>query len=116
MTFNDFLRDYGLFIAFTIFFIIIILIALFLLVPRLKKTGPALATYDQSKLINLLGGEGNIIQLAARGSRLTVTVKDPKLVDVPALKKHGVDRVIVMQDKFVLLVAKEVAALFDKLP
>lgn len=115
MTFNDFLRDYGLFIAFTVFFIIVILIALFLLVPRVKKTDKIASTYDKDALITLLGGSQNIKSIVARGSRLTVSVIDRTLVDLDALKKHGVDRVVVMQDKFVLLVNKEITALFNEL-
>lgn len=117
MTFNEFLSNYGLFIALTIFSVIIVLVLFFLFIPRLKKEEkveePAV---DKEHFISLLGGNENIFEVTLRGSRLTVSLKDPSLANVEELKKHGVDRVIVMQSKLVLLVNKEVASLFDNLP
>lgn len=114
--FNEFLKEYGLFIAFTVFFIIVILIILFLLIPRIKKEAiTSEVTVDKTHFLSLLG-EGNVISITRSGSRLSVVLADQSLADIEELKKHGVDRVIVMNQKLVLLVTPEVAELFDKFP
>lgn len=116
MNFNEFLSKYGIFIALTIFSFITILTIFFLLLPRLKKEEPQKEpSVDKEHFLSLLGGDDNILDISLRGSRLSVSLKDQSIVDLEALKKHGVDRVIVMQAKLVLLVNKEVASLFNHL-
>lgn len=118
MTFSDFLQQYGLYMALVVFTFIVLLIIFFLVIPRLprKEKETEVPTVEKEQIIALLGGEENIKEIALRGSRLSVTLKDQSLANIDELKKHGVDRVIVMQTKLVLLVNKEVAALFDILP
>lgn len=116
MNFNEFLGKYALFIALTIFSVITVLIIFFLFIPRLKKETPsAQDTIDKEEFLNFLGGVDNILDISLRGSRLSVSLKDQTIIDLDALKEHGVDRVIVMQSKLVLLVNKEVARLFNHL-
>lgn len=117
MPFNEFLEQYGLFIALTIFSLIVILITLFLLLPRLKKEEPVKVTPRVSKdaFYALLGGEANVKEITLGGSRLSVRLNDQSLVDLEALKKHGVARVIVMETKLVLLVNEELKTLFNEL-
>ncbi|OQC11473.1 MAG: hypothetical protein BWX74_00049 [Tenericutes bacterium ADurb.Bin087] len=116
MTFSDFLRQYGVYLALVVFMAIIILIFFFLVIPRRPKKDEekTLPSTSRSEVIALLGGEDNVQEIVLRGSRLSVTLSDPKKANIEALKKHGVDRVIVMQAKLVLLVNKEVASLFDE--
>jgi phosphotransferase system IIB component len=118
MTFSDFLRQYGVYMALVVFTCIVLLIICFLVIPRLprKEKETEVPTVEKEQIIALLGGSENIKEIALRGSRLSVTLKDQNLANIDELKKHGVDRVIVMQTKLVLLVNKEVAALFDILP
>ncbi len=117
MTFSEFLQQYGVYLDFVVFLAIVFLIILILVIPRLPKKGTKSVEPSISKLeiITLLGGEDNIKEIALRGSRLTVSLADKSLANIEELKKHGVDRVIVMQAKLVLLVNKEVASLFDEL-
>lgn len=116
MDFNEFLSKYAVFIALTVFSIIVVLIIFFLLIPRLRKEEPPLEhSVDKDHFLSLLGGEENILDISLRGSRLSVSLKDQNLANFDELKKHGVDRVIVMQSKVVLLVSKGVVALFNNL-
>ncbi len=114
MTFEEFLRTYGFFIALTIFFVIVIIIVLFLLLPRLQKEEqPEVPSIAKNDFLALLGGTENITSLTLNGSRLSVVLVDQSLADVDELKTHGVDRVIVMEQKLVLLVNKEISKLFE---
>ncbi len=116
MDFNEFLSKYAVFIALTVFSIIVVLIIFFLLIPRLKKEEAVQEPgVDKNHFLSLLGGDENILDISLRGSRLSVSLKDQSLANFEELKKHGVDRVIVMQSKVVLLVSKEVVALFNNL-
>lgn len=116
MDFNEFLSKYALFIALTVFSVITVLILFFLFIPRLKKEKlVSEETIDKEEFLNLLGGVDNILDISLKGSRLSVSLKDQTIVDLEVLKKHGVDRVIVMQSKLVLLVNKKVARLFNHL-
>lgn len=114
MTFAEFLRTYGFFIALTIFLIIAVIIVLFLLLPRLHtEEKPKPPTIAKDDFLALLGGEENITSHTLNGSRLSVVLVDKSLADVETLKTHGVDRVIVMEQKLVLLVNKEISQLFE---
>ncbi len=80
MTFNEFLSNYGLFIALTIFSVIIVLVLFFLFIPRLKKEEKVEEhSVNKEHFISLLGGNENILEVTLRGSRLTVSLKDPSL-------------------------------------
>lgn len=116
MTFNEFLREYSLFIALTVFGIIVIFLIFFLLIPRLRKEEePKSPSVSKDEILTLLGGEDNIKTISLRGSRLSVELNDQTLADIENFKKHGVDRVIVMQNKLVLLVSEEIKSLFNEL-
>lgn len=117
MDFNEFLQNYGLYLALVVFSVIVFLLFLFLVVPRLRKedtqdTTPQLL---KSEFITLLGGETNITEINLRGSRLSVSLVNKELANVEELKKHGVSRVVVMQNKLVLLVDESLQNLFNKL-
>lgn len=118
LSFRAFLEDYGLYISLTVATIIVILLVIFFLLPRLQKDEPAPVeqSVDKSVFISLLGGEDNITNIRLNGSRLSVELKNQGAADLEALKKHGVDRVIVMQNKLVLLVSEPIKALFNELP
>lgn len=118
MTFSEFLQQYGIYLAFVIFFTIVILIIFFLIIPRTSKKVKEEVEPSVSKLeiIDLLGGNDNIKEVTLRGSRLSLVLVDQSLANIEELKKHGVDRAIIMQNKLVLLLNKEVASLFDELP
>lgn len=118
LTFGDFLEKYGFYISLTIASLIVVLLIIFFVVPRLHKEAPEIveSSVNKDAFYALLGGEDNIKTISLKGSRLSVELFDLGRADLEALKKHGVDRVIVMQNKLVLLVNEAIKALFNELP
>ena len=63
------------------------------------------STYDE--IILNLGGKENIVEMTARGSRLSIVLKDNSLLNIDALKNIGVEGVIVMTSKVTLLIGED---------
>lgn len=56
-----------------------------------------------SGVYDLLGGKDNVISHNLNGSRLTVVLKDYSKVDEPKLKEIGVERILTMSYKMILV-------------
>jgi phosphotransferase system IIB component len=72
---------------------------------------------DAGPIIEGLGGIDNIIEAKVRGSRLSVLIINPMLVNEAILKQHGVISLVMMSKKAVLLLgetASNVAFAIDK--
>ncbi|HZJ89900.1 MAG TPA: hypothetical protein VFD05_04455 [Bacilli bacterium] len=118
MTFSEFLEQYALLISALVAAVILVLIILFLVLPKLsKKTREVevLTEDENAVIINALGGSENIIEISSQGSRVTVTLKDQTKFDEETLKKHGVSRTIIMEEKIILLVSETLATNLNKL-
>ena len=63
------------------------------------------STYDE--IILNLGGKENIVEMTARGSRLSIVLKDNSLLNIDALKNIGVEGVIVMTSKVTLVIGED---------
>ena len=63
------------------------------------------STYDE--IILNLGGKENIVEMTARGSRLSIVLKDNSLLKIDALKNIGVEGVIVMTSKVTLVIGED---------
>ena len=63
------------------------------------------STYDE--IILNLGGKENIVEMTARGSRLSIVLKDNSLLNIDALKNIGVEGVIVMTSKITLVIGED---------
>ena len=63
------------------------------------------STYDE--IILNLGGKENIVEMTARGSRLSIVLKDNSLINIDALKNIGVEGVIVMTSKVTLVIGED---------
>lgn len=63
------------------------------------------STYDE--IILNLGGKENIVEMKARGSRLSIVLKDNSLLNIDALKNIGVEGVIVMTSKVTLVIGED---------
>lgn len=116
--FNAFLKQYGFWIAFALVVLIVIVIVLILLLNRKnKKTIEKPSIAEKSQWVTALGGEGNILESSAYGSRLVVKLQDKNLLNKEALKELGVTNFIEMSDKITLLLedkAELVKAEIDK--
>ena len=63
------------------------------------------STYDE--IILNLGGKENIVEMTARGSRLSIVLKDKSLLNIDALKNIGVEGVSVMTSKVTLVIGED---------
>lgn len=102
---NDFLRDYGMYLAIGVAALIVAVAAAILLsyyFRKGKKTVKKLAS--KSEYLDALGGEANIIEKELRGSRIVLRLADYSKLDKEKLKEAGVDGFIMMSDKLTLVI------------
>lgn len=106
MSFETFLKEYGIYISIGLFVIILAIIFFYAVYPRLrgKKEEEAPPQVDASSFYLALGGKDNVKSLTKNGSRLSVELVDMSLYNKDKLKELGVTRTIVMINKLVLLV------------
>lgn len=101
---NDFLRDYGLYLALGVVALILI-VALAILLPYFLKKGKGKKTKIASKgeYLSALGGEENVLSKELRGSRIVLRLADYSKIDRQKLLEAGVDGFIEMEDKLTLV-------------
>ncbi len=116
MGFSEFLSKYSVYIALAIFLVIVVLLVIFLVIPRLKHKESLVPVVDEKLKENIylhLGGTDNVSEIKRFGSRLSIVLVDQSLVNLEELKKLGVDRAIIMKAKIVLVVNDAIKLLFD---
>lgn len=97
--------DLYIIIASIVVVIIAVVLIVFLIISRKKKS----KTKDQIKATNLngfylaLGGKENVVSHNLNGTRLTLVLKDYKLIDREKLREYGVERVLSMTNKYILV-------------
>ncbi|MBO8426694.1 MAG: hypothetical protein IAC61_05210 [Firmicutes bacterium] len=101
---NDFLRDYGLYLALGVVALILI-VALAILLPYFLKKGKGKKGKIASKgeYLSALGGEENVLSKELKGSRIVLRLADYSKVDKQKLLEAGVDGFIEMEDKLTLV-------------
>lgn len=115
---NNFLKYNAIWIAVSIVVLILITILVLLIVNRNKKSKrnvtPSISL-DEDEWSKALGGNDNIIDAKAVGSRLTLILKDDSLIDSDSLKKLGVQSIMKMSNKLILVVEKQADLLLSKI-
>ena len=101
---NDFLRDYGLYLALGVVALILV-VALTILLPYFLKKGKGKKGKIASKgeYLSALGGEENVLSKELKGSRIVLRLADYSKVDRQKLLEVGVDGFIEMEDKLTLV-------------
>ena len=101
---NDFLRDYGLYLALGVV-VLILVVALAILLPYFLKKGKGKKGKIASKgeYLSALGGEENVLSKELKGSRIVLHLADYSKVDKQKLLEVGVDGFIEMEDKLTLV-------------
>ena len=101
---NDFLRDYGLYLALGVVGLILV-VALAILLPYFLKKGKGKKGKIASKgeYLSALGGEENVLTKELKGSRIVLRLADYSKVDKQKLLEAGVDGFIEMEDKLTLV-------------
>ncbi len=86
--------------------VIVALVFLSLLIIKFKKKDNK-STIDYKEIFNDLGGKTNIISHELKGTRLVLVLKDYNQINREKLTKYGVERVVVMANKYILVGKKE---------
>ena len=71
-----------------------------------KKRNKTIKVSD-SEWIDALGGQNNILEASAVGSRLSVKLNDKEAINRDKLKELGVSSVLVMSNKVTLVIEKQ---------
>jgi len=100
--FNRFLQDNALWIALSFAFLILLTIGIIFISGKKQTKAQKV---DGQAFTMALGGKENIISCSAKGSRLTIALKDISLLDEGKLKSNGVLSLIKMTQKLILVVA-----------
>ncbi len=117
---NEFFKNYGMWIA--IAFASLILTALLVLFfIAFKKKGKSEAsskskietTLNNGSFLLALGGEDNILSFSNNGSRLSIELKNYDLIDENKLNEMGVNSIIKMSNKVVLVIKNNMSTFVD---
>lgn len=102
--FNEFLKNNALWMALVLVGIIAItLFLIFFLNRRKKNVKPVITVASKSAWVDALGGNENILNSEAYGSRLVIKLVDKEKMKKDELKSLGVTSIIEMSDKVTLL-------------
>ncbi|MBR0440239.1 MAG: PTS transporter subunit EIIB [Bacilli bacterium] len=102
--FNEFLKNNALWMALVLVGIIAVtLFLIFFLNRRKKNTKPVITVASKSAWVDALGGNENILNSEAYGSRLVIKLVDKEKMKRDELKSLGVTSIIEMSDKVTLL-------------
>ena len=114
---NKFFSSYAFYIAIGVVALIIIAIILILLLS--KKKQPKINKQDviinTNEWLIALGGKENILERSAVGSRLTLKLQDPSMIDEEKLKELGVSNILKMSNKIILVFEDQAEAILSQL-
>ena len=78
-----------------------------LLIFRSRKGNKGKTKVSDSEWIDALGGQDNILEASAIGSRLSVKLNDKEVINRDKLKELGVSSILVMSNKVTLVIEKQ---------
>lgn len=104
--FNEILKNYilpiSIIVAGVIFVTVLILFIIAMIKNKKEKT-VIKRELPSDDIIYSLGGKDNIINASLNGSRLSLVLKDYKLVNEAKLNELGIDSIIKMSNKIILI-------------
>ena len=92
----------------------LLLLVVVAMIIRNKVSKPK-AKINNDEWIQALGGKGNIKEVTAIGSRLSLTLTDKEIVDREKLKTLGVSSVLVMSNKVTLVIEDKAEKIAESL-
>lgn len=104
--FNEILKNYILPISIIvagIIFVTVLILFIIAMVKNKKEKAIVKRELPSDDIIYLLGGKENIINASLNGSRLSLVLKDYKLVNEAKLNELGIDSIIKMSNKIILI-------------
>ena len=78
-----------------------------LLILRSRSNKTSKAKVSDSEWIDALGGQNNILEASAIGSRLSVKLNDKEIINRDKLKELGVSSILVMSNKVTVVIEKQ---------
>ena len=118
---NDFLKNYGIWIAVALAAAAFIAVVVLFIIAKVKSKDAVMpiqkpAESERSKEILLaLGGKENILDHSLVGSRLTLILTDYNVVNEARLNELGVDSVIKMSNKIILVIKDDMSTLYREM-
>lgn len=118
---NDFLKSYGFWIAIALASAAFIAVLVLFIIAKVKSKD---AVIEVSKpepsersngILEALGGKENILEHSLTGSRLTLSLTDYSLVNEEKLNQLGVDSVIKMSNKIILVIKDDMSNLYKQM-
>lgn len=127
--FNEFLKNsnfawiFAISLATVIFIVVLILFIVALVkdkkgypgVPKAVNKNDADLKEKTKIILDALGGKENILSHSLNGSRITLTLKDNSLVIENILNKAGINSIIKMSNKIILVVKNRADLLYKQL-
>ena len=104
--FNEILKNYILPISLIIagvIFITVLILFIIAMVKNKKEKNVVKRELPSDDIVYSLGGKDNIINASLNGSRLSLVLKDYKLVNESKLNELGIDSIIKMSNKIILV-------------
>lgn len=106
---NEFFKNYGMWLAIALASLILIVLIILLLIALFKRKRWKNIEINKEEInldgfIDSLGGKDNIISFTNNGSRLSVELKNYDIVDEKKLNELGVNSLIKMSNKIVLVI------------
>lgn len=102
----DFIQEH-LVLSICILAIIVSLISIFVILIVKRKPSKTKINHLYDSLIEGFGGLDNIIEVSAKASRLSLTLKDYSLVNDQLLKEKGVTSSIKMSNKITFVIGEQ---------
>lgn len=115
--FNEFLKNYGVWIAVSVAAVIFLTVLIFFVISLKKKNNkisPELSINEYKEIYQCLGGKDNIKNHFIKGSRITLELIDNSCINELEIKNYGVDSIIKMSNKVILIVSQNPKKFYDK--
>ena len=119
---NDFLKTYGIFIAVALASIAFITVIVLFIIAKVKdKKGLVVEQVHAEPserslgILEALGGKENILEHSLNGSRLTLSLTDYNVVNEEKLNALGVDSVIKMSNKIILVIKDDISKIYQEM-
>lgn len=106
---NEFFKNYGMWLAIALASLILIALIVLLLIALFKRKRCKNIEINKEEInldgfIDSLGGKDNIISFINNGSRLSIELRNYDIVDETKLNELGVNSLIKMSNKIVLVI------------
>lgn len=104
-SFNEWLSQNAVYLAFALAGFILLCVLLLLFIPIAKKKKKSKKTViAKAQTMDALGGEENVLSHLRKGSRIELKLKNYDLLKKDELKEAGVDGFIQMSDRLTLVI------------